>query len=221
MEITSCLHKEKIESRGDVEVGECTECHQMLQYGDGKYPTVTKLGRIGDKLVLPNPAFKLLLGPRDKQDLAKAKKATTGTSPGAVPPKPQTKSVALLHQYYEENKEAILHDLDTLGEKAMRTRWDKMSSATFLGLMGRWRPNYPGLPKWVQGKNKRVRKEKRPARSTAVAPSPVVELVLDHPSQRLTITEEDIAQFVDDDFDRFWSLLGQIVRRRSKVITRS
>ena len=223
MEITICQHREHVETRDGVEVGVCTECHQAIQYDGSKHPTVTKLGRIGDKLVLPNVHYKLLLDPTDQQDLTTVRKAAKGIS--LVPPKPETKNVAVLHQYYEDNRDAILHDLDTLGEKAMRKRWD-ISQATFFGLIARWRPDYPGIPRWGREKGKRVKTAKKApggkgGKPAAVTPRPIVELVLNNPSQHLTITDRDIALLIDDDFERFWSLLGQIVKRRAKVVTRS
>lgn len=228
MEITSCQHKEQVKVSAGVECGECTECHQTIQYDDDhKKPTVIKLGRIGDKLVLPNPDYKLLLDPKDREDLASVRKATKGGVPqDGVPPKPETKNVYELHRYYEENKEPILYDLDTRGENAMRKRWHNMSQATFFGLMARWRPDYPGIPRWGREKAKSTRSTKRATAASAkggraaiATPRPIIELVLNNPSQCLTITDQDIARLVDDDFDRFWSLLGQIVKRRAKVVT--
>jgi len=153
MEAVVCKHIEQVSLDGGYEIGVCTECHQTIQYDeDHKNPTVTKLGRLGDKLVLPNPAYKLLLDPVDQQDLASVRQ-------GGVPPKPQTGGMHAVKRYYEENREAILHDLDTLGEREMRKRWWNMSQATFFGLMARWRPEYPGIPKWGREKAKRVKRE--------------------------------------------------------------
>jgi hypothetical protein len=163
------------------------------------------------------------LDPRDDQDLASVDKAPTALGV-VVPPKPQTGGMHAVKRYYEENRDAILHDLDTLGEKDMRKRWWNMTQATFYGLMARWRPNYPGIPKWGREKGKTARRaariEKKEKESAIITTSPIVEVVLNNPSQHLTITDRDIALLVDDDFDRFWSLLGQIVKRRAKLVTR-
>ncbi len=157
MEITVCKeHKEQVEQAGDgIELGICPECGQAIQYDGRKQATVVKLGRIGDKLVLPtNPSYELLLDPRDQQDLASVDKAPPVL--GVVPPKPQTGGMHAVKRYYEENKGPILHDLDTSDEKATCKRWN-MRQATFLGLMARWRPDYPGLPKWAIEKAQRIR----------------------------------------------------------------
>jgi hypothetical protein len=170
MEVTSCKHRELVNQAGDdIELGTCSECGQTIQYDGSRSPTVTKLGRLGDKLVLPNPGYKLLLDPKDQQDLASADIKTAPPVLGVeVPPKPKTGGMHAVKRYYDENREAILHDLDTLGEKAMCERWWNMSQVTFLGLMARWRPEYPGLPQWALDKAKRVKDT--PARIKRVPP---------------------------------------------------
>ncbi|MDP3052262.1 MAG: hypothetical protein Q8N42_02020 [bacterium] len=157
MEATTCKHKEQVTQGGDgIELGTCGDCGQTIQYDGSKNPTVTKLGRLGDKLVLPNPGYKLLLNPRDQQDLSTVDKAPPPLGV-EVPPKPKTGGMHAVKRYYDENRDAILLDLDTLGEKAMCERWWKMSQVTFLGLMARWRPDYPGIPSWARDKAKRVK----------------------------------------------------------------
>jgi len=151
---------------------------------------------------------------RLNQEYGKEGKVTSQNHP--VPPKPETKNVSLLHRYYEENKEAMLHDLDTMGEKPMRQRWWNMSQATLYGLLARWRPDYPGLPRWSQSKAKKPSKSRRPGLPPggAVAnPGPLVRIPL-------VITDQDLIPLEDYDFDKFWAVLGQIVRRRIKGSSR-
>jgi len=74
-----------------------------------------------------------------------------------VPPRPDTSGMNHWHRnmaikaYYEANREAILHDFDTLGELAMRKRWG-ISQATWgtgketHGLRNRFRPEVYGAP---------------------------------------------------------------------------
>lgn len=81
-----------------------------------------------------------------------------------VPLKP--KGIHKVSQYYEDNKEAILHDRETLGEKGMRHRWGISSATwknhrgdgTWSGLAARWGLTPPAEPKIKsQGKGTRAR----------------------------------------------------------------
>jgi len=82
----------------------------------------------------------------------------------SVPPRPSSRFD--MKRYYEDNKEAILHDLETLGVKAMQERW-KISHATWrcksngrvTGMAVRW-----GIvsPDDIPTRRKGVRRESSP-----------------------------------------------------------
>lgn len=61
----------------------------------------------------------------------------------------------LIHDYYEENKEHILAEIEILGETATRKRWN-INSGTWTGLKKRWGLPIHNMP--GQNQHQRARK---------------------------------------------------------------
>lgn len=123
MEVIECIHREHIRSIGHgVEIGTCSKCGQQVQRNVDKlrdHPTVTKLGRIDGRLVLPNHNFKLLLGPQDKADLADA---TAAVAKLRVAP-PGKEEAQAGPKWYRDNKRQMIKDLLAMGKDAFLERW--------------------------------------------------------------------------------------------------
>lgn len=129
METVTCQHRATIKSLGHgIELEECGICHQKIQRNVDKlklWPTVTQLGRIDGKIVLPNPDYKLVLLPRDQADLAAAKATTkpaaieSPTKSPADRPKDQKGRL----KWYKDHKKEMIDDLITMGKKAFLKKW--------------------------------------------------------------------------------------------------
>ena len=69
----------------------------------------------------------------------------------AVPPKPVTKNLHLIGEYYQENKERIIRDCNSIGKKEACKKWGILSS-NFSKLNKKWHfygPQYYKLPTGV------------------------------------------------------------------------
>lgn len=171
METIECIHKEKITTSHGVDIGVCSECGQEVRYPVDKLqekPTIYKLGRIGGRLVLPNPGYNLNLSPQDQEDLAAVKfererlksererdKSPSATKvskgdqvTGEVPPRPKKRHQ--LSKYYEDNKEALLHDYQNLTLREFFAKWH-LSTVYWGKLKVRWE---------VQAKQAKLKKAK-------------------------------------------------------------
>lgn len=84
-----------------------------------------------------------------------------------VPERPRGKNMYEISWYYEENREAILKDLDIMGEKEMFKRWD-ISQATWNGLKCRWRPEIYGPGK--SKTHREYRPETTPKKERSISP---------------------------------------------------
>jgi len=121
LETIECKHQTKVTELGHgLELLECTICHQKVQINVDKLaarPIVTKLGRIGDKIVIPNSNYKLQLLPGDQADLAAAIQGTK--APGKEDARARLKR-------YREHKHQMIDDLITLGKDAFLKKWEPM-----------------------------------------------------------------------------------------------
>ena len=132
METIVCKHQagpKSLTLGADVE--ECAYCHQQVRYSPGKYhtshPTVIHLGRIGDKIVLPDPSHKLELTPEDLRDL----RAAGGASAPEEKPEKQVipeirpAGIKARQKWYRKYRKPMIHDLLTLGEDGFIEKWGK------------------------------------------------------------------------------------------------
>lgn len=140
METIECHHNENVRELGHgIELGECSICHQLVQYDRAhvKVPnTVTRLGHIEGKLVLPDPAYKLLLPPQDQADLATVPQKAPG---GEITPRDAGWSKLNRREkaaHYRLHQKEIQHDVEELGEKAARKKWG-IGSTTWSGMKKR------------------------------------------------------------------------------------
>ena len=178
METTTCKHEEKIEN-GDqgIPLGTCSICHQVRRY-DTRNPKekarVIRLGRINGSIVLPGQKDIPELSTEEAAELEAAKKSPvlvhTKGNPGttdeqSVPPPPKERH--LLGKYYEENKEAILHDYQALLLREFFRKW-QFHAGSWTKLKRSW-----GLQgKRPVKKSKAVSNPSRPA-SRLPAPDPL------------------------------------------------
>lgn len=122
METIECKHKETIRSlEQGIEVGECSICHQKVQYNrkrEKEKPVVVKLGRIDGRIILPNPGYALLLPPEDQADLAAVLKKEI------TPLDAEWSGLNRLEKaaYFRLHQEEIQHDIEELGELAARKK---------------------------------------------------------------------------------------------------
>ena len=115
MEAVKCHHREQVEytpALPGIEVGTCSKCGQVIQYDHNAVPTkvsVTRLGRLDGNIVLPKHGLKLLLSAEDKGDL---KAALSASAAEPAPPPSQSRRIKrkMRNEYFEQNKEAIIHD---------------------------------------------------------------------------------------------------------------
>lgn len=92
-----------------------------------------------------------------------------------VPPRPDTTGMTkgsrihALAKYYEDNKEAILSDIDTIGEKAAILKWG-MSTNGWLYRRAKWFPEKYDLPPWQTPEHKAERKRIKKAQELTGEP---------------------------------------------------
>lgn len=150
METTTCKHKPTSRSLVmGANVEECTLCHQQVKYTMDRYqsshPTIIKLGRIGDKIVPPDPSHKLELGAQDALDL---QSATGPAGPEAKPelnyrsrlrssgelmvdqvkPTARPKDTYGKMKWFKNFKKAMIHDLVKLGDRKFVKAWEKFGA---------------------------------------------------------------------------------------------
>lgn len=133
MKTVECQHEAKTKKGGgDVTISTCVKCGQEVIYPTNKLrtPVVKKIGRIGDRIVLPNPEFRLQLKPQDKKDLAAADEGPPEKEPAeppaetpAVNPTERPSDPAARLKWYKKNKKAMIEDLLTLGKDGFLEKW--------------------------------------------------------------------------------------------------
>lgn len=135
METIVCVHIEHMKGgENHTEIGECQICHQVVSYDRLNLkakPTVTKLGRIDGKVVLPKPSFNLELSGKDRADLTVARlQAASSLHPlaeekptASIPPRPGADNPKARLKWYHDNKKAMITDLINLGNEAFLKKW--------------------------------------------------------------------------------------------------
>lgn len=122
METTECRHIEHVTTMHGMEVGTCSLCGQIVKYEGGNKVTITKLGRIGEAMVMPPAGIRLSLMEADRADLDKALASPKPIEPPAKPSKVKLTSKQRL-QFYKENKKAMIEDLIALGNEDFLAKW--------------------------------------------------------------------------------------------------
>lgn len=136
METVECVHIEHMKAgENHTEIGECQNCHQVVVYDRENLkakPTVTQLGRIDGKVVLPRPSFNLELSGKDRADLTVARMAATSSAhplaekePAAgIPPRPGADDPQARIQWYRKHKKRLIKALLRLGDKAFLEKYN-------------------------------------------------------------------------------------------------
>ena len=115
----------------------------------------------------------------------------------AIPPKPRKRKK--LWEYYEQNKEAMIADYQSMRVSSFFKKWG-LGSLTWQKLREKW--EVPNKGKHSMYKRARVsKKEYKEPR-----PQPGEFCIL--------ITEEDLAKLDDEQFRQLWLLLGKIIQNR-------
>lgn len=131
METTECKHRTTVTSLlHGIELEECGICHQHVTKHVDKLtkPTVTKLGRIGDRIVLPSPDYRLQLSFQDQADLAAAQQrakipAAAQQNVIEAPGRPGKEDPKARRQWFRDNKKEMIDDLLSLGKDAFLKKW--------------------------------------------------------------------------------------------------
>jgi|GEM_PF-4598693 len=151
-EITTCLHHEKVEASPlpDVEIGKCIQCGQTIQYdrrASKAVVSVTLLGRIDGKIVLPDPHLKLLLSGEETRELKVAQAAAP--TPATYPAAPAERKVPELRKAtlakFSAQKEEMLHDYYAMLRGEFFRKWG-LTSTTWLKLKRVWQVKPKGMP---------------------------------------------------------------------------
>lgn len=141
MEAVKCLHREKVESTPalpGVEIGTCSKCGQTIQYnhnGMKTKVTVTRLGRLDGKIVIPKHGLQLLLSAEDKNDLKTVLSASKAEPAPAPVPRKKRKT---RNEYFEQNKEAIIEDYYLMKRLEFFDKWG-LSTTVWMKLQKRWK----------------------------------------------------------------------------------
>ena len=134
METIECIHIEHMKTgENHTEIGICQNCGQTVIYDRlnlKSKPTLTKLGRIDGKIVLPKDGFNLDLNGKDQADLTLARmEAASAKHPLAaeeatedIPPRPAGDPVAQ-REWYKKYKKRLIDELVGLGEKVFREKY--------------------------------------------------------------------------------------------------
>jgi len=134
METIECIHIEHMKTgENHTEIGICQNCGQTVIYDRlnlKSKPTLTKLGRIDGKIVLPRDGFNLDLNGKDQADLTLARmEAASAKHPLAaeeatedIPPRPTDDPVAQ-REWYKKYKRQLIEDLLKLGDKVFREKY--------------------------------------------------------------------------------------------------
>jgi len=141
METVKCEHQAAPRSLAlAADINECALCHQQVRYSLDKlrptHHTVTRLGRIGDKIVLPDPTHKLQLNLQDLTDLRAAggvKDAEEKPEKQAAPsPEMRPPGQRARHKWYRTYRKTLIHDLLTLGEEGFLEKWGPFGATRHL-----------------------------------------------------------------------------------------
>lgn len=135
METIECVHLEHMSiGENHTEVGVCQKCGQTIVYdrstSKGK-ATLTKLGRVDGKIVLPKPVFNLYLSGKDRADLtiarmevASSKHPLVAKEPdGEIPPRPGKDDPKAQREWYNKHKKRLIEELLGLGEVGFREKY--------------------------------------------------------------------------------------------------
>lgn len=141
METTTCKHRPTSKSLAmGANVEECTICRQQVRYSPDKYrsssPTVIQLGRIGDKIVLPDPTHKLELNSLDKEALQRARGIQVGEAEPeeAEPAKPTVRpgDPKGRAKWYHKYRKPMIRDLVNLGEEGFLKVWGPVGVTRYM-----------------------------------------------------------------------------------------
>lgn len=134
-----------------------------------------------------------------------------------VPPRPDTTGMSqqqitrTMIPYYEANKPAILADFEKLGEAAMVERW-KIPHTTWKVKRARWMPDRFKLPDWNCKKKTEAGKDAKNLLPVRTA------LSVDFGGGTgLVITERELADLTEYDFNQLWKCIGLVIYKRAKV----
>lgn len=159
MEATTCVHDEKIEEKGDgIQEGTCSLCRQVRCYdlNDTREKCrVIKLGRLDDKIVIPNLGERLNLSDEEREELTEALAEAKEPLPVPVqepvesaaerkPPR-RTRNRRKFRKYYEQNKAAIIADYYSLRLKDFFRKW-RFATSTWTKLKTEWEVKPKGPP---------------------------------------------------------------------------
>lgn len=111
-----------------------------------------------------------------------------------VPPKPKKRKD--LWKYYEQNKEAMIADYQSMRVSSFFIKWG-LSPLTWQKLKQKW-----GVP----NKRRGVKPAKSPKEYKEPRPEPGEFSIL--------ITEADLAKLDDEQFRELWLVLGKIIQNR-------
>ena len=135
METIECVHLEDMTTgENHTEVGVCRKCGQTVVYDRVNLkskPNLTKLGRINDKVVIPNNAFNLHLSGRDLAHLSLARMTAASAkhplaakkSDGEIPRRPGKDDPKAQREWYNKHKKRLIEELLGLGEVAFREKY--------------------------------------------------------------------------------------------------
>jgi len=134
METVECVHREHMTTgENHTELGVCSKCGQTVVYdrstAKGK-ATLTKLGRVDGKVVLPKPAFDLDLSGKDRADLTLTHmQAANSKHPpaaeeaaGNIPPRPRGDPEAQ-REWYKKYKKRLIDEFLSLGVEAFLEKY--------------------------------------------------------------------------------------------------
>lgn len=136
METAECKHATTIKSlTHGQDVEECGVCHQQILRSTDKYrripPAVLRLGRIGNKVVLPDPTHKLQLGKIDREDLAavvvtapeETRERTEKVPQKQLVPSKRPEDPKARAAWYGFHKKEMIDDLIALGKGGFMQKW--------------------------------------------------------------------------------------------------
>jgi len=117
-----------------------------------------------------------------------------------IPPKPVTKDARMLSKYYDDNKTAILTDLEEMGLKAMRRKW---------GI-----PRTTWLCRGKKSKGLFLRWGVKESPSTKHKPAQAVILLKLGSDIQTTISDVDLAALTPQENNGLWLLIGRMQRNK-------
>lgn len=133
-----------------------------------------------------------------------------------IPPKPDVEGLnlkrksMLLHKYYEDNKNIIINDLDTMGENPMKKKWG-LGDSSWKVIRWRWLPDRYEKPSWYK------KKENKPEIQESINKKIVKPEINKAKNILFIITDWDISILEDNEFNALWNSLGLLIKARHKA----